>query len=134
MLGTATRRSGATARSRNTAGDRFPGLPGGFDPEGRIAALRRLHRGPPCAARRALRYIPSGSNATPTLTRKPLSASAPSRHNLRPQQLHKLRQPLRMRRPGRGRHEILIRYRPVQWKINIFPAREPDFRRARGVG
>ena len=47
MQGAATRRSGATARSRNTAGGLFPGLPTGFGREGRIAALRRLHRGPP---------------------------------------------------------------------------------------
>ena len=34
MQGAATRRSGATARSRNTAGGLFPGLPTGFGREG----------------------------------------------------------------------------------------------------
>ncbi len=33
------------------------GLPEGFEREGRIAVLRRLHRGPPCAARRALHCV-----------------------------------------------------------------------------
>jgi hypothetical protein len=61
MQGAATRRSGATARSRNAASDRFAGdaatrLPGGLagaaQAKGRIAALRgaairRLLRGPP---------------------------------------------------------------------------------------
>jgi len=57
MQGAATRRSGATARSRNAASDRFAGgaairLPEGFERKGRIAALRgaairRLLRGPP---------------------------------------------------------------------------------------
>jgi hypothetical protein len=77
MLGTATRRSGAAARSRNDAGGRFPGLPDGFEPKGRIAALRRLPRGPPCAAHRALHCIPSGRGGDPlerdpTLTCNPL--------------------------------------------------------------
>ncbi|MEN3363433.1 MAG: hypothetical protein V7606_707 [Burkholderiales bacterium] len=34
---------GPKAKARN----KFPGLPEGFEPEGRIAALRRLLRGPP---------------------------------------------------------------------------------------
>jgi hypothetical protein len=47
MQGAATRRSGATARSRNAADGLFPELPAGFAREAPIAALRRLRRGPP---------------------------------------------------------------------------------------
>jgi hypothetical protein len=47
MQGAAARRSGATARSRNAASDWFAELPRGFERKGRIAALRRLLRGPP---------------------------------------------------------------------------------------
>ena len=72
ILGAATRRSGATARSCNNVGSRFPWLPAGFGREGRIAALRRLHREPPCAARRALRCIPSRPNATPEIVHNTL--------------------------------------------------------------
>ena len=98
ILGAATRRGGSTARSRNNVGSRFPWLPGGFGREGRIAALRRLHREPPCAARwwsgefgrhvarprngiglqanarpaRDLRCIPSRPNATPEIVHNTL--------------------------------------------------------------
>ncbi|HYD62722.1 MAG TPA: hypothetical protein VEC35_20370, partial [Noviherbaspirillum sp.] len=46
MLGAATRRSGATARSCNTAGDRFPGLPGGFEREGTHCVVATLAQAP----------------------------------------------------------------------------------------
>ena len=62
LQGAATRRSGATARSCNTASDHFAGQPEGFKREGRIAALQRLHRGPPCAAHCALHCIPPRLN------------------------------------------------------------------------
>ena len=57
MPGVATRRSGATARSRNTAGGRFPGLPAGFAPEGRLALSQAAG-----SARTAARLAPSDAS------------------------------------------------------------------------
>jgi hypothetical protein len=55
MLGAATRRSSTTARSRNTAGGRFPGLPVGFKREGRPAVSQAA-----CSARTAARLALAG--------------------------------------------------------------------------
>jgi hypothetical protein len=65
ILGAATRRSGATARSRNNVGDQLSWSPEGFGREGRIVALRCLHGGTPRAAHRALHRIPSRPNEAP---------------------------------------------------------------------
>src|SRR6185312_8030264 len=45
ILGAATRRSGATARSRNNVGGRFPRLPEGFEREGMHCSVAALAQG-----------------------------------------------------------------------------------------
>lgn len=45
MKGAATRRGGSTARSRNTAGGRFLGLPAGFGREGTHCGVAALAQG-----------------------------------------------------------------------------------------
>ena len=117
----ATRRNGATARSRNTAGGRFPGLPARFEPEGvkqgfrrvcsapaqrhwhasqcasckDIAALQRLHRGPPWAARCPCRartglHADTATQASSMLLEFPASPlhCIPSGSNVTPKQVH----------------------------------------------
>jgi hypothetical protein len=62
MQGAATRRSGTTARSRNTAGGRFPGLPAGFLPDGRPAVSQDGSGRAGCSARTAARLAPGAAS------------------------------------------------------------------------